>query len=253
MNFYDLIDDGGWRLHWQMTAAERSVLQVILQRAAPSLSIEVGAYRGGSLQAISHYSREVISLDIDSAVETALGGRFPNVTIRIGDSTSVLPELVSELNAAGRNVGFVLIDADHSAEGVRRDIESLLRLNVRERLVILMHDSFNPDCRRGMQQANWAGNPHVHLVEIDFVTGSFHKKAVDTAQDRSMWGGFACAVLEPQPRTHALVVGERQRALYDAIFPLSVHATGPGKTVAERTARRMWRTAKRILPPRATP
>lgn len=253
MNIHDLVDDARWLLHWQMAAGERSVLQVMLQRAAPALSVEVGTYEGGSLQVMSEYSGEVISLDIDPGVEAALAGHFRNVTFWIGDSGSLLPKLVSELNSAGRNVGFVLIDGDHSAEGVRRDIESVLRLAVRERLVILMHDSFNPDCRRGMLAANWAGNPHVHMVEIDFVSGSFHKEAIDTAQERSMWGGFACAVLEPEPRTHELVVGQRQRALYDAVYPLSVHATGPGKTVGERTARRMWRAAKRMLPPRAMP
>lgn len=253
MNIYDLLDDGGWRLHWQMSAAERSALQVVLQRAAPSLSVEVGTYRGGSLQVISHYSREVLSLDIDPSVEIELKGRFQNVAFRIGDSSSVLPKLVSELNAAGRDVGFVLIDGDHSAEGVRRDIENVLQLSVRRRLVILMHDSFNPDCRRGMLQVDWTGNPHVHMVELDFVSGSFHKEAVDTAQDRSMWGGFACAVLEPKPRTHDLVVSEQRRALYDAVYPHSVHATGPGKNVAEQTVRRLWRTAKRVLPRRAKP
>ena len=252
MKSSSIIDNTDWPLHWQMSPGERCALQVVLQRRRPALSIEVGTYRGGSLQVICEHSHEVISLDIDPAVPASLTGLFKNAEYRVGDSQTVLPELVEELNRAGRAVGFVLIDGDHSAGGVRRDIEAILRLDVRERLVILMHDSFNPECRRGMRSVNWAANPHVHMVELDFTVGSFHANATDTAVARSMWGGFGCAVLEPAPRVESLVIGERQRGLFDAVYPRSVHATGPGRTVAEQTARRAWRTAKRLFASRAT-
>ena len=58
-----------------------------------------------------------------------------------------MPELVNQLNRACQPVEFVLIDGDHSSEIVRADINSLLKLDVNRRLVILMHDPFNPDCR----------------------------------------------------------------------------------------------------------
>ncbi len=188
------------------------------------MSLEIGTYQGGSLQVLSDHSESVISLDIDPLVAQNLEGRFPNVEFRSGDSRTVLPRLVEELNASRRAVQFVLIDGDHSADGVRRDIESVLKLSVRERLVILMHDGFNPECRRGMKEAKWHDDRHVHYVELDFTVGNFHAKAHDTAEPGSMWGGFACAVLEPHERTHELVIQERQRAVFDSVYPLSAYA-----------------------------
>jgi hypothetical protein len=227
----NLTDNTGWQLHWQMSNAERCALPTILQRLKPSLSLEIGTYQGGSLQVLAEHSKEVISLDIDPGVAENLRGRFENVEFRSGDSASLLPALVAELNAARRVVQFVLIDGDHSAAGVRRDIEAVLQLEVHERLVILMHDGFNPECRRGMREAGWHANPNVHYVELDFTVGNFHAKAHDTAEAGSMWGGFACAVLEPHERTHELVIEERQRAVFEAVFPLSVYAPKPGRPV----------------------
>ena len=33
--------------------------------------------------------------------------------------------------------------------------------------MVILHDSFNPECREGMRTANWAANPQVHAVELD--------------------------------------------------------------------------------------
>lgn len=185
-----ITDDSDWKLHWQMSNADRLAISGILARQKPCLSIEVGCYKGGSLQVISKYSTKVHSLDINPEV-AALGKQFLNVEFHIGSSRETLPELVAYLNRLGQSVEFALIDGDHSSEGVRADINSLLNLNIDRRLVILMHDPFNPDCRHGIRSADWASNPHVHYVELDFTVGNFHSPAHDTATEGSMWGG-AC-------------------------------------------------------------
>jgi hypothetical protein len=153
----------------------------------------------------------------------------------------VVPALVAKLNKSDKLVDFVLIDGDHSAEGVKRDIQAILGLRVQKRIVILMHDSFNPDCRRGMLEADWARNPHVHFVEIDFSAGNFHSPAVDTAQERSMWGGFACAVLEPTLRDTPLVVGQRQRKKFEAIQAISIHTPPPKQNTLCKLAEKIKR------------
>jgi hypothetical protein len=241
-----LTNDPSWLLHWQMSNAERCVLPTVLKRLRPELSLEIGTYRGGSLQVLSQHSAHVISLDIDSSVAESLSGRFPNVEFLVGDSVELLPRLVEELNAAGRSVDFVLIDGDHSKDGVRRDIEAVLQLNLRKRMVILMHDGFNPDCRQGMREADWAANPHVHYVELDFTVGNFHSPPVDTATDKSMWGGFACAILEPQHRQHELEIKERQRALFEAVYRISIHAHDTRACLTQRVLRRLRRAGSRI-------
>jgi hypothetical protein len=211
-----LTNEDGFDLHWQMTVCERFALQDLLRRLRPVLAVEVGTYRGGSLQVLSRFSEAVISLDIDPGVKERLAGKFQNVEYRAGDSERLLPDLVRELNRANRPVGFVLIDGDHTAAGVRRDIEALLELQPRQEVVCVLHDSFNPACREGMRTANWEKSPFVRHVELDFIPGIYHYEAFDTAEPRSMWGGFACAVLHPNKRVGGLVIHESQRGLFEA-------------------------------------
>jgi hypothetical protein len=240
-----------WDLHWQMTRCERFALVGLLQRLRPELSLEIGTYRGGSLQALSYYSQKVISIDIDPGVADRLKARFSNVEFRSGDSRSLLPQTIAEINRGTDRVGFVLVDGDHSAEGVRRDIESVLRLVPQKRLVVILHDSFNPECRAGMRLANWSQSPYVHEVELDFIPGVYHQVAYDTAEARSMWGGFACAILEPQQRTGRLEVKESQKGLYDAVFLVSAHFQRWARlhTMARRAKSAIAPLVRRVLRP----
>lgn len=220
---HSLTNEEGFDLHWQMTSCERFALQNLLSRLRPSLSLEIGTYLGGSLQALSRFSDAVISVDIDPGVEERLAGKFPNVRFVAGDSSRCLPDLVRDLNARKQPVGFILVDGDHSAAGVRRDIEALLELQPLQQLVIIMHDSFNPHCREGMRTAGWAKSPFVQHVELDFIPGIYHYHAHDTAEPRSMWGGFACAILRPEKRAGNLVIHESQRGLHEAVKRDSRH------------------------------
>ena len=83
-----------------------------------------------------------------------------NVEFVTGPSAQTLPALIERLQESGEPVEFVLIDADHTAAGVRGDVESVLRYRPTKRpLYVVMHDSFNPECRRGMKEAPWETNP----------------------------------------------------------------------------------------------
>src|ERR1039458_8962208 len=241
-----LTDEAGFDLHWQMTSCEQFALQGLLRRLSPVLSVEIGTYRGGSLQVLSRFSETVISLDIDPGVATRLAGKFSNVQFRSGDSSRLLPDLVRELNEQKRPVVFVLIDGDHSAEGVRRDIEALLELQPQQRVVIILHDSFNPACREGMRAANLAKSPYVHHVELDFIPGIYHFDAYDTAEARSMWGGFACAVLLPEKRAGELKIQESQRGLHEAVKRDSNHRFN-GKGPLKRRLMRVLEKISRMV------
>jgi hypothetical protein len=211
-----------------------------LSRLQPELSLEIGTFRGGSLQVLSKFSKSVISLDLDPAVAVSLKGQFPNVEYLSGDSKLLLPNLISSLNAGSRAVGFVLVDGDHSADGVQADIENVLRLVPKRMVVILMHDSFNPGCRQGMQRANWAACPYVHYVELDFVPGIYFHEARDAAVPRSMWAGLGCAVLLPSARNSPLVVQESQRDLQRILFPISCHSGKLGRLWRALRKARTW-------------
>jgi hypothetical protein len=114
------------RLEWQMTPPERAAIVQLLNHARPPVAVEIGTHKGGSLQVISPRAGRVYSLDINSQVKANLSPLFQNVDFRTGDSAKTLPEVFREIDERGEELGFVLIDGDHSYEGVRRDANLVL-------------------------------------------------------------------------------------------------------------------------------
>src|SRR5262249_30993469 len=110
------------------------------------------------------------SIDIDPTVAERFQ-RFKNVTFITGDSGLILPILLKELQASGTDVDFLLIDGDHSPEGVRRDVSAVLCYVPRRPFFLMVHDSFNTGCRWGLENAGWADSPHCHFVDLDFIPG----------------------------------------------------------------------------------
>lgn len=198
-------------------------MQHILSELRPQHAVEVGTYKGGSLQVLAHFCKHVVSIDIDPSVSATLGLRFSNVTFHTGNSAELLPSALRIGSESSEPVSFVLIDGDHSTEGVRRDINALLSVPPTGEMVVLMHDAFNPDCRAGILSANWQHSPFVHEVEIDYIPGVYHQQAYDTAAARTMWGGFACALLKPQRREGDLMISQRQQGLFEAVLLQSNH------------------------------
>lgn len=190
--------------NWQMMPWEKIALTGVLSRVRPKGAIEIGVYHGGSLSLAAPFCQKIVAIDIDPAVN----GRFPkpdNAELWIAPSTQSVPAAFAHLEAQGLPVNYVLIDADHSAEGVRRDIELVLDYVPREPMFVLMHDSGNPETRRGILAANWARSPHLHFVDLDFVPGQIieHETLGDRAE---VWGGLALAYLDPSPRVGAPVI-----------------------------------------------
>lgn len=192
---------------------------------------------GGSLQVLSFYCGADTSVDIDPTIPARLDGLFPNVTFRTGDSRTILPQVFRELNAAGDEVDFVLVDGDHSREGA--DLFEILKLSASAPRIILMHDSFNPNVRAGIKSIPWNEYPNVHDVELDLTTGIWFREAHDTATPGQMWGGLACVTLLPSARQAPLLVHEANGPLFQAIAPLSSHAISPIARSFKRIRRRI--------------
>jgi len=211
-------------LHWQMTRCEKFGFASILNVASPKTAIEIGTYQGGSLQMLSMHCGKVYSVDISDQYRDSLKKRFSNVEFLLGDSKNILPKLLRRIKENGEELGFVLIDGDHTAAGVKSDIENILRHVPTCPLYVVMHDSFHPPCRKGMLSVEWEQSEYVHYVEIDFIPGVYHTHAFDTAPPRSMFGGLALALLLPEKRKDRLTVYQSQKALFNAVFPHSCHA-----------------------------
>lgn len=207
---------------WLMTDAERCALETLVSRLQPECAIEIGTYRAGSLRVLAKHAKRVYSIDIDPSCRERYAAEFPNVEFIVGQSRAVLPQLLKRLHDEGVHVGFVLIDADHTRRGVRDDINMVLASRPAQPLYVVMHDSFNPQCRRGMQEADWTANPFVHLVELDFVVGRFVSDE-EPESYKQMWCGLAFAILLPYPRTGELVIHENENLMYRTAYRNSVH------------------------------
>ena len=143
--------------NWQMSFGERAGLEGILSQLRPKLAIEIGTAEGGSLARIAAHSEEVHSFDLVPPADEARG--LGNVTFHTGDSHALLPKLLARWN-----VDFVLVDGDHSAEGVHQDMRDLLDSPATAQTVILAHDTANPAVREGLDRVRYAAYPMVVLV-----------------------------------------------------------------------------------------
>lgn len=99
------------------------------------------------------------------------------MVLHTGSSHELLPAFLRELAAAGRSADFALVDGDHSAEGVRRDLEDLLDSPGFARGAILIHDIANEEVRRGVDAVRFEGYPKVTHVELDWVPGQMFAQA----------------------------------------------------------------------------
>jgi hypothetical protein len=196
-----------------MAPAEQIAMVFLLEHLRPKVAIEIGTRFGGSLQVLAQFCEQVYSLDIDPEVLRRLEGKYPNVEYLIGPSDQTLPPLVDRLQREGAELSFALVDGDHSTEGVRKDIDNLLRFRPTVPFYIVMHDSFNPPCRAGLRQANRSANPHVHAVELDFVSGVV---AAAPAFRYQLWGGLALGVLLPHERRGRFEVTARAELTFQS-------------------------------------
>jgi len=207
-----------------MAYHETAVFHALLSNLRPRCAIEIGTETGATLAIIARHSAKAISIDIDPRVKADLSPSFSNVEFLTGSSHDILPVLLLRLAQENINADFIFVDGDHSAEGVRKDLEYILTVRPTAPMTVLMHDSFNPHCRHGMLTARWSQNPYCHYVDLDFCPGVLHPDERILGQ---MWGGLGYAVFLPEPRKHTLDVKTTHRPMFEACFRQSVYFRVP--------------------------
>jgi len=168
---------------------------------------------------LARFAKKVYSLDVNPNCREQLGHCFSNVEFITGKSQKTLPLLLKQVQAEKLGLGFVLIDGDHSRRSVKQDIENLLFYRPSQPLYVVLHDSFNPECRQGMVEADWARSPYVHFVELDFVTGTLLSWP---ERYREMWGGLAVALFLPWERRGELRIHANQELLFQTVLQHSI-------------------------------
>jgi hypothetical protein len=179
---------------WQMSLGERAVVEGLLAQMRPGLAIEIGTAEGGSLRRIAAHSQEVHSIDIaDTGVAAP-----ENAQLHIGDSRELLPGLLRRFEAGERNVDFVFVDGDHTAEGVRADLVNLVSSTALRRTLILIHDTFNESVREGIESVGFEDFPDVQYVHLDFICGYIARSGPFAGQ---LWGGLGLVLVDVTAET----------------------------------------------------
>ena len=200
---------------WQMSTGERSALEGLLSQLAPELAIEIGSAEGACLRRIAAHSTEVHSFDLTPPSLS----QPDNVTLHTGDSHRLLPQLLAEFETAGRNVDFVMVDGDHSPEGVRRDLEDLLNSRALADSVIVIHDTANERVRQGVDAVRFNAWPKVIEVDLDWVPG---RMFAEPALHDELWYGLGLVRIDAS--VPAIASGSVYQQRYQPSAPLLVRA-----------------------------
>jgi cephalosporin hydroxylase len=146
----------------------------LVQELQPSMLMEIGSAKGGTLFLLTRMAAadaRLLALDLDLtpaklAVFPTFAQRAQQITCIQGDShsPSIRRQIDRWLN--GRQLDFLLIDGDHSYEGVSRDYELYGPL-VRPGGLIAFHDIV-PDFRTryGVASTNYAGGVPQFWAEL---------------------------------------------------------------------------------------
>ena len=161
--------------NWLMSAREKLCLIGLLELLRPKKSLEFGFHRGGATAWLAKFSESVITVDVNEYVDDAPKS-FPNVT----SWNSTTEEAVERIKKGRLSFDLAIIDADHSRKAVSRDLEGILPYAD----IILLHDSSNPDCRKGMLGV--LGKQDSHAYNLDLISSSI--------KHDGLWGGIGIAV-----------------------------------------------------------
>ncbi|MBN1323070.1 MAG: glycosyltransferase [Methanotrichaceae archaeon] len=222
-NWEEILYPGCLCSDWQMNHSERMAMIGLLFRLKPKCCIEIGTYRGGSLSLISQYSDMVFSIDLDPSIPERLKG-FKNVCFLTGSSNELLPMLLTELEDEHIPIDFIFIDGEHSADSIKRDMDCLLSYKPTKHLFVMVHDSFNPECRRGILGAEWDKSPYVQFVDVDFVPG--RAMGHGTPSKIEMWGGLALMHFSPSARKSPLNLNCSAKTMYEFLEKSNNTTTG---------------------------
>ncbi len=186
----------------QMLVREKLYLYATVFALAPERCLEVGVAQGWSSRIIADALRDLGRgrlVCVDPAPKLAFDpATLADVaTLLVGPSPGLLRQAADR---AGGLFDFVLLDGDHTAEGVRRDLRGLAEVTA-PGCVVLVHDVFAPPVAEGIGQAvalgGWTDCGTVSMTCNSGVEGG----------RPATYAGFRLLVRQPPPPRLAERVG----------------------------------------------
>lgn len=203
IDFEDMIDIANE--NWLMSTREKLSLIGLLQCMKPKQVVEFGYHRGGATKWLAEFADKVITVDVNEFVCEA-STNYPNV-----DSWNCsTAEAINRIENQALCFDLAIIDADHSRSAVLNDILGILPYAN----VILMHASFNPQCRKGMISALKSQNSHAYY--LDFIPSILKADG--------LWGGLAIAWKSEKSGSVKEFKGEKSS--FPAVFRQSIFHSG---------------------------
>lgn len=138
---------------WQMAPYERASLLYVINKIEQNTknkitAVEIGSYCGGFTKELLKHFDNVFSIDIDHSKIPKNIAYHPCLKQIEGDSSKVLKSVLSI-----RLVDFILVDGDHSYNGVKNDLEAIAKsLPPTSSPLIFVHDAAYPDSRKALQE-----------------------------------------------------------------------------------------------------
>lgn len=138
------------RMQWQKRLgfhalqhpSEIAALIALIDQAGYKTCLEIGTRWGGTADLLGQFAGIMRMVLLDIRTEPLLAARINSPHVRAakvicGDSRS--PEVISEAGADPAGYDVVIIDGDHSYEGVRKDFDNYARM-ARPGGIIVLHD-----------------------------------------------------------------------------------------------------------------
>lgn len=117
------------------------LLKTLSEMQSNKIAVEIGSYDGGCLHAYVKLFDKVISIDLQNR------SRLKEVDYIIGDSQKALPLLKETIGGKNTKIDFLMIDGDHSYDGVKADFNLYHKL-VRKGGIIAFHDILDTELHR---------------------------------------------------------------------------------------------------------
>ena len=185
----DALDVIRWAPVW-MSRAERLLLFSLVFGSRPERYLEIGTYKGGSTLVVaaamdaSGAKGRMMCIDPTPEIDAAHWAQLEHrATLLQAYSPDILPEAY---RLAGGPFDFVLIDGDHTYEGVMRDATGVLPF-VADGAYLLFHDSFFSEVAQAISE--FAHQHQEQIVDFGILTREITVQS-EPQTEPIHWGGL---------------------------------------------------------------